>query len=167
MSSFLHCGFRGTSLQLFSYEHLQFLIILYCAVRPTMQMVAMRHSSLAWWRNLTQRRGSVPQLMCSLRSPQVCLWCPSEQFCSVPAPILHGTVACLKSQPLRPPHCPMLGTKPDLTCRPVGKKRAWTPSASLPLTNSLSHPVSSVQEDRLPFSSSAALLGLRLGVTAF
>lgn len=112
-------------------------------VRPTVQMAAMRHSLLAWWRNLTQRWGSVPQLMCGLRSPQVCLWCLREQFCSVPSPILHSTVAFLKSRPLnKPTHCPMLGMKPDLS-------PDWKEGHGLSLPSSdkllclLSHPVSS------------------------
>lgn len=117
-----------------------------------MQMVAMRHSSLAWWRNLTQRRGSVPQLMCSLRSPQVCLWCLSEQFCSVPAPILHGTVACLKSRPLRPPHCPMLGTKPDL---PPDRKEKGVDSLSFP------------SPDQLPFSPCLLSAGGQVALLVF
>ena len=130
---------------IFLLAHAVFNYSLLCC-KATMQMAAMRHSLLGWWRNLTQRWGSVPQLTCGLRSPQVCLWCLSEQFCSVPAPILHSAVAFLKSQPLnKPPHCPMLGTKPDL---PPNRKEKGMDSLSFPsspdkLLCLLSHPISS------------------------
>lgn len=110
---------------------------------------------------------ALAQLTRSLRSPQVCLWRLSEQF-SVPTSILHSAVAFLKFRPLNASPLSHACTKPDLP--PHRKEKGVDPSASLPLLTNLcllSHPVPPVEEDRLPFLSSADLLGLRLGVTVF